>query len=137
MRRLGAIDLRRAVNLPAEMREAIEIVTKAPRGSKTIIVKVRYVNACRRTSWTTIPLRWFNPELPRSFLAVVQGCLPKLDDDLRDRLQGALVRMLELYDEPQWDCVSLKSLAEVPCLAFSDARIIVRDPASGEIESIR
>ncbi len=127
IRTLGATDLWRAGNLVVEALEPIEIATKEASGSRLVTARVIYVNPMLRHIWTTIPLSWFEHQFPHSFLAVVQTSLPKLNDILRDRLQGALAKMSELYDGNEWDPASLKSLAQVPSLAFWDARIIVRD----------
>ena len=81
---------------------------------KKIVAKVAYVNAGIRFIWTSVPLNWFEYQFPHSFLAVVHAVLPRLDKMLRQRLQGSLARMAELYLEDGWDPASLDALNQFP-----------------------
>ena len=108
-------------------------VSQPPPG-KTIVSKLAYVNPLKRFIWTSIPITWFEYQFPYTFLTVVNAVLPKLDKMHRDRLQGSLARMAELYAERN-DSHSLSASLEVPHLAFADAKEI-SSPTGNEGEAI-
>jgi hypothetical protein len=94
-----------------------------PPSGKTIIGRLAYVNPAKRLIWTSIPVVWYENQFPHTFLAVVDAALPALDRFHRDRLQGSLARMAELYAEGR-DSSSLAELMKVPRLAFMEAKVV-------------
>lgn len=97
-------------------------VSEAPPG-KTIVAKLAYVNLFQRMLWTSLPVTWFASQFLHTFISVCDAALPKLDTMHRDRLQGSLARMAELYAEGR-DPASLAALLEVSHFAFNEAKVI-------------
>jgi len=103
--------------------QPIRVLDSPESSGKTIVAKLAYLNPMTRLIWTSLPATWFEHQFPHTFVAVVQATLPKLDTVHRQRLQGSLSRMAELYAEGS-DTASLTALNEVPHLAFTDAKVI-------------
>ena len=120
---LGDTDLSGDVNVLNTAGRSIRVSEDATTSGKKIVAKLAYVNPMTRLIWTSLPVTWFEHQFPDTLIAIVHTAIPRLDEVCRQRLQGSLARMAEIYAEGT-DSSTLDALREVPHRAFMEARVI-------------
>jgi len=118
-------------DLLGQLKGDLKVDTTVPSSRARVIkARIAYVDVATRTIWTSLPFVQFVLQYPCAWLATVQASLPHLNETLRDRLQGALLRMDQLYREEGWDPATLRSLQYVPTMAFNEAKVVVGGEAA-------
>jgi len=101
----------------------LDIAINGDNTGKTISAIIEYQNIHSRSIATFLPATWYEFQFPHTLIASVYAVLPKLDEMLRKKLQGSFARMAELYTDGA-DSASMKSMIEVPQIAFMDSKVI-------------
>lgn len=104
--------------------------------SRTYSATLSYQSDRRRSIRTTLPLSPHQNQTLGSWLSVVQSSLPELDDDLLHLLSRSLFAMAGLYSNGNISPVSIKSMINVPVLAFDKAFLDNCIPNSAALTSL-